>query len=274
MNSFISWIGGKKALREEILRRFPLSYEKYIEVFGGAGWVLFHKPPGREEEFFNDYNPNLTNLYLCVQDKRLKEELKAQLRWAVNSELAFARMMEANKIPIRDPPNVERAAQFYQLIRYSYGSSCDSFGGQPVDIQATFPMLDEACQRLRRVVIFNRDFEKVIRLRDSPESFFYCDPPYFGTEGYYLNVNFTRTDHERLAHVLLDIQGKFLLSYNDCPEIRALYDRPGIQIESVERLNNLRQQVEGGCMYAELFIANYDMNERQRSLPEQLKLTT
>ena len=48
MNSFMSWVGGKKALREEVVRRFPLYYERYIEVFGGGGWVLFHKPPGND----------------------------------------------------------------------------------------------------------------------------------------------------------------------------------------------------------------------------------
>ena len=37
----MSWIGGKKALRELIVRLFPLYYERYIEVFGGGGWVLF-----------------------------------------------------------------------------------------------------------------------------------------------------------------------------------------------------------------------------------------
>ena len=34
----MSWIGGKKALRELIVRLFPLYYERYIEVFGGGGW--------------------------------------------------------------------------------------------------------------------------------------------------------------------------------------------------------------------------------------------
>ena len=37
MNSFMSWIGGKKALRDEIIARFPLDYSRYIEVFGGGG---------------------------------------------------------------------------------------------------------------------------------------------------------------------------------------------------------------------------------------------
>ena len=35
MNSFIGWIGGKKALRNEIIAQFPQSFERYIEVFGG-----------------------------------------------------------------------------------------------------------------------------------------------------------------------------------------------------------------------------------------------
>ena len=47
MDSFISWIGGKKLLRKKILEAFPDegTYSRYIEVFGGAGWVLFKSFP-------------------------------------------------------------------------------------------------------------------------------------------------------------------------------------------------------------------------------------
>lgn len=38
MDSFISWIGGKKLLRKRIIAEFPEQYDRYIEVFGGAGW--------------------------------------------------------------------------------------------------------------------------------------------------------------------------------------------------------------------------------------------
>ena len=65
----MSWVGGKKALREEVVRRFPLYYERYIEVFGGGGWVLFHKNPGNDFEVYNDFNGLLTNLYRCVREK-------------------------------------------------------------------------------------------------------------------------------------------------------------------------------------------------------------
>ena len=39
-DSFMSWVGGKKALREVLLARFPAEYKRYVEVFGGGGWVL------------------------------------------------------------------------------------------------------------------------------------------------------------------------------------------------------------------------------------------
>ena len=49
MNSFITWIGGKKQLRETIVSRFPKEgIQKYVEVFGGAGWVLFHREKYRK----------------------------------------------------------------------------------------------------------------------------------------------------------------------------------------------------------------------------------
>lgn len=41
MNSFIGWIGEKKLLRKEIVKRFPEKFNRYIEVLGGVTWVLF-----------------------------------------------------------------------------------------------------------------------------------------------------------------------------------------------------------------------------------------
>ena len=118
------------------------------------------------------------------------------------------------------------------------------------------------------MVIENKDFEKLIRHYDRPESLFYCDPPYHCTEGYYSNIGedgFTEKDHIRLRDALMSIQGKFLLSYNDDPFVRELYDAPGIQIEPVTRLNNIRQRYDPNCQFAELFIANYDLHERERA---------
>ena len=263
MNSFMSWIGGKKALRDEIISRFPTDYKRYIEVFGGGGWVLFHKNPGNDFEVYNDRNPNLANLYRCVRDH--PDELIAELTYALNSRTDFDYIRKVMKTPT-EIPDVKRAAYFYQLIRYSYASGLDSYASQPHSMWNNFPLITNACARLQKVVIENKDFGKLIDQYDRPESFFYCDPPYFETEDYYEDVGFTKDDHIRLADRLSSIEGKYLLSYNDCPEIRELYESRGARIESISRLSNIAQRYEAGKQYDELIISNYDTKENRDSI--------
>lgn len=257
----MSWVGGKKALREEVVKRFPLCYERYIEVFGGGGWVLFHKPPGKDFEVYNDFNGLLTNLYRCVRDK--PDLLENALKYVLNSREDFERARLA--LRRKRTTDIQRAAWFYQIIRYSYASALTSFGSQPHDIRADFPLIEQAHRRLKDVVVENKDFQKLVRQYDRPTSFFYCDPPYHATEGYYQNIGedgFTEKDHIRLRDTLLSMKGKFLLSYNDDAFVRELYDAPGIRIESVTRLNNIKQRYDPNCQFAEVLIANYDMTER------------
>ena len=251
---------------------FPLYYERYIEVFGGGGWILFAKPPGNDFEVYNDFNGLLVNLYRCVRDK--PRELMAALQYVLNSREDFERVRAALA---RDSPasDVQRAAWFYQLIRYSYASSLDSFGSQPHDMRANFPLIEQAHRRLAKVVVENKDFEKLIRQYDRPVSFFYCDPPYHATESYYKNVGedgFTEKDHIRLRDALMRIDGKFLLSYNDDEFIRELYDAPGIDMVATTRINNIKQRYDPNSQFSELLIGNYDLGERARHEPSQMTL--
>ena len=88
MNSFIAWIGGKKLLRKEIVKRFPEEgFTRYVEVFGGAGWVLFEKEQGKELEVFNDRDSNLINLYRCI--KYHCGELQREMEWLTISRLSL-----------------------------------------------------------------------------------------------------------------------------------------------------------------------------------------
>ena len=131
MNSFMSWIGGKMALRDMIVPLFPLYYERYIEVFGGGGWVLFHKNPGNDFEVYNDFNELLVNLYRCVREK--PDELIRELRFVLNARADFNRVRHI--LDCGSPASdVQKAACFYQLIRYSYASGLTSYGSQPHDM--------------------------------------------------------------------------------------------------------------------------------------------
>lgn len=231
-------------------------------MFGGAGWVLFHKPPGNDFEVFNDFNGNLVNLYRCVREQ--PEALRNELRYMLNSRLDFEYMkgMLHSQAVL---PDVRRAAYYYALIRYSYAAGTATFGSQPHAMWNNFPLIESAAGRLQKVVIENKDCVKLIRQYDRPESFFYCDPPYYNADQYYEAVSSDGFDHAGLADALLGIKGKFLLSYNDCPEIRALYDRPGIVVEGISRLSNIAQRYENGKQYPELLISNYDTTELVRS---------
>ena len=171
MNSFMSWVGGKKALREEVVRRFPLFYERYVEVFGGGGWVLFHKPPGNDFEVYNDYNGLLSNLYRCVRDK--PDLLINSLKYVLNSREDFDRARLA--LRRKRTTDIQRAAWFYQVIRQSYAAALTSFASQPHDLWSDFPLIEQAHRRLADVVVENQDFGTLIRHYDRPVTFFYPD---------------------------------------------------------------------------------------------------
>ena len=262
---------------------------------------MFGKEPDKGVmEVFNDYNADLINLYRCVKNRTWEllqvlgflplnsrdefMEIKSFLEMgecgrkqvAEELELAFHNLPPAEFEEMQGllqgkavAEDVRRAAAFYKIIRYSYGSGCTSYGCQPFDIRKTFTIIWEANRRLKDTVIENKDFEALIRQYDRPNAFFYCDPPYFETEGHY-EVVFRKEDHVRLRDTLKGIQGKFMVSYNDCAYIRELYQ--DFQIEAVTRINNLAQRYDNGSEFPEVLIANYDMEERKKSMPMQMNL--
>ena len=83
--------------------------------------------------------------------------------------------------------------------------------------------LPEIHTRLKRVVVLCKDALKVIQSEDTPNTFFYLDPPY-ATETRVTKQDYvcemTLDQHAALLAVLSNIKGKFALSGYRC----ALYD--------------------------------------------------
>lgn len=169
----------------------------------------------------------------------------------------------------RNDHDLRRAAMFLKLIRYSYSSGCKSFACQPFSLRTLFALVQDFAKRCENVVIENQDFETLIKHYDRPTTFTYCDPPYFTSE-YVYDCGFTWEDHLRLYHALAGMKGKFLLSYNDCPEIRELYKE--YNFFDFKRVHSMAQKYEAGKEFPELLIANYDLFERERQQPHQLTL--
>lgn len=250
MNSFICWIGGKKLLRNDIINNFPEEFDRYIEVFGGAGWVLFGKERHAKLEVFNDIDGESINLYRCI--KHHPEALQKELDYMLASRELFYDMREKN---LRGLTDIQRAAKYFYLIKVSFGANRYSFATNRRNIVKAIEYLSKVTKRLESVVIENRDFSDLIKLYDRDGALFYCDPPYLNAEKYY-NAEFGEAEHLQVKDVLSNIKGKFILSYNDCEFIRELYKE--FRIVTVERQHNYKSK-EGANKekYKELLIMNY-----------------
>lgn len=262
--------------------------------------MLLGNPNPPQFEVYNDFDRNLTNLFHCMKERTVatvrelgfcnlnsRDDFIAVRRFFKDEQFEdkyFSEELRLTDITFPPPEaaelkeirtritkdyDVRRAAMFMKLLRYSYSSSCKSYASQPFDIRRLFGLITELKNRMANVVVENQDFETLIKHYDRPDSFFYADPPYFSTEDMYA-VGFNLEDHVRLRDTLKNIKGKFLLSYNDCPEIRELYN--GFSLFDFSRTHSMAQRYEAGKEFKELLIGNYDLYERAKNQPVQLTI--
>ena len=262
--------------------------------------MLLGNPNPPPFEVYNDFDRNLTNLFHCMKERTVatvrelgfcnlnsRDDFIAVRRFFKDEQFEdkyFSEELRLTDITFPPPEaaelkeirtritkdyDVRRAAMFMKLLRYSYSSSCKSYASQPFDIRRLFGLITELKNRMANVVVENQDFETLINHYDRPDAFFYADPPYFSTEDMYA-VGFNLDDHVRLRDTLKNIKGKFLLSYNDCPEIRELYS--GFSLFDFSRTHSMAQRYEAGKEFGELLIGNYDLYERAKNQPVQLTI--
>lgn len=290
-------MGNKTSLLPYINAILPENCERFVDVFGGSGTVLLGRKPC-PFEVYNDYDSDLVNLFRCMKDRTLafikelgfyplnsradflllKDELSRHSFDSAfldeESELAYVLLTPLNSDEIKKllteratDYDIKRAVAFYKVVRLSYSSGLKSFASQPIDLRRFFQSIWELHDRMANVIIENQDFETLIRHYDRPNTVFYCDPPYYETEGMYAAC-FSKEDHERLMNTLSKIDGRFLLSYNDCEYIRDLYR--DFEIFECSRIHNMAQRYNAGAEFPELLIGNFDLLETQKNKPLQL----
>ena len=225
LSSPLKWVGGKSKLRSRIIDLIPDGVECWGEVFAGAGWVTFGKPP-HPVEYLNDKNGDLANLWRVLKWK------PAELLEEVHKHLYCREtFLELRQERPDGSDEMARAVWLYLLIQMSFGADVSrtqsaSFGfwnksRGDLFLNKSLDQFAPAKERLRGVFVENLDFADVIRRYDQPRAFHFCDPPYLGTCGY--AEGFTQDDHARLAETLNGIEGRFLVTVNDHPAIREMY---------------------------------------------------
>lgn len=216
----------------EIVSRIP-EHICYVEPFCGAAWTFFRKTPSKVE-VINDLNGDVSNFFRVLQHH--PEEFLRHFKFALCSREHFERERD---MPPQLLTDIQRAARFYYVQKMSFGGRVrsPSFGysaQQPprFNLLRMEEELSLAHLRLARVYVEHLPYKDVFLKYDRPQSFFYVDPPYVGTEGVYGRDLFHQIDHEKLAALLRSLQGKFLLSQADSPLIRELYE--GFSIDQVQ----------------------------------------
>lgn len=217
----VPWVGGKRRLVGDILPWF-VPHTCYVEPFAGAAALLFNKVPSKVE-VLNDVNTDLVNLYRVVRHHL--EEFVRQFKWALTSRKLFE---WAQATPAETLTDIQRAARFFYLQKLAFGAKVEgqTFGvattaSQALNLLRIEEDLSAAHLRLSRVVIEHMDWAACIARYDRPHTLFYCDPPYWGTEGY--GVGFELDQYERMAELMRSMMGKAIVSVNDIPEMRAVF---------------------------------------------------
>lgn len=226
----IPWIGGKRRLAKHILPLFPV-HTCYVEPFAGAAAMFFLKEPS-QVEVLNDCNNELITLYRVLQNH--PDEFHRQFRWSIISRQMYEWLKETIPNTLTD---IQRAARFYYLQKMAFGGKVS---GQTFGVATTDPPrlnllrveqdLSNAHTRLARCYIEHLDWSKCMDKYDRPQTLFFCDPPYWQTEGY--GVEFDYDQYIALAAKMSLIKGKVILTINDHPDMRSIFER--FKIEKVK----------------------------------------
>lgn len=89
----VRWYGGKGRMLAKLLPVVPEGGAPYCEPYCGAASLFWRRPPA-PVEVLNDLNGDLVNLFRCIQDLALFEDLKHRLTWTLYSRAEFVRALE------------------------------------------------------------------------------------------------------------------------------------------------------------------------------------
>lgn len=225
IHSPFRYAGGKYYARKLILDCIP-SHTAYCEPFAGGGSIFFAKPKVAHN-VLNDMDQDLVLVYRTLRD--YPEDLIAFLQTTIypskDSHIHYKNVFEPQT-------DIETAGRWYYLNRISYSGimkkqNCfwgygDKFSMRPENWPKA---IRAASAKLQSVAITNADFETSID--QAPDgSFLFVDPPYFNADqDKFYTVAFDKADHGRLSDTLQRNSKRlsFLLTYDDCAAIRALY---------------------------------------------------
>jgi len=272
ISPIVKWVGGKRQLLPEIVKRIPNTFSYYAEPFVGGGAVFFELQP--KKAIINDLNIELINLYKVI--KYNVEELISDLSNHKNEKEYFyeIRKMDRDEGLYKKLSNVEKASRLLYLNKTCYnglyrvnskGQFNTPFGSYKNPNFNNKELLRELNKYFNdsQIEFYSEDYSMILNRLDS-NSFVYLDPPYdpvSETSNFtsYSKTGFGQEEQIRLKEHCdqLNDQGiKFLLSNSSTPFIMDLYGNYHIDIVYARRSVNSNAQKRGEV--GEVLVTNYD----------------
>lgn len=249
MNAPIKYYGGKYYMKDIIINNFPNSYDIYVEGFGGSASILLSKNP-TPIEIYNDLGNNVYSLYKVISNEKLYKKLIDKMEllpYSAKLRCEFIKDLKTKQSLF------DRAYKFLYVNRTSF----NGVGGFSVtlttkkgltrsvsDYIGMIEHLPEVHNRLRNVVVENRDILELIEKYDNYNVFFYLDPPYIQstrTSSQKYEVEMTDDEHLKMIDLILKCKGKFLISGYNHNIYKKLEDNgfKRIDFESNNRIESL-----------------------------------
>lgn len=267
VKSPLRYPGGKSKAIDQILPLITKDFTEFREPFVGGGSVFIAvKQLIKHNAVYkiNDLNYDLYCFWMYVKNSvfELVDEINRVKKNASDGRELFKFYTENN----RQWTDFDRAVRFFVLNRITFSGTVDSGGYSQQAFEKRFTQssidrIKSLSSILRDVQIFHGDYEELL-FQEGENVFIFLDPPYleptksrlYGKNGF-LHTSF---DHERFAKNMKKCSHRWLITYDDSPEIRDLFDFANIyEWELQYGMNNYKQEkAEKG---QELFISNYEL---------------
>ena len=219
MKPFFCYHGGKQYMATKLADLIP-DHKIYCEPFCGAASLFFAKPikqVSNKLDYIEILNDNLNILVIFYEQAKTNTEALFNL---IDSRLYSEYWYSIGKKIIKnqfDYSLLEIAWATFYLLNVSFGGGMNKgFGhGKTRSYHTVFynKLLEfkTKCERLKSVTIHNRDAVEIIKYYDSPQTFFYVDPPYINTHHSHYE-EYSVKNYIELIDVLKNCKGKILLS--------------------------------------------------------------
>lgn len=226
----ISYVGGKYRQASWINSFIPRNLDKYVEIFGGAFWVYLKSDFEAKDVVYNDVNPFMANLFACCTqyNKFLEYITKYD---AQNTELfnefrdEVAERFKTNDVQI---PDFDLGAKYVYVATQTFSGIVNE-RVKMVDLKGKYKSKyysfadrlknGKIQKKLDKVRVSNVSYDDLIKQEDDGNTFFYIDPPYYGTENLYGFHSFGKEDHHKLIEMLKNSESKWILSYYEFPQL-------------------------------------------------------